>query len=348
MTFNFFILIFTHFALENLILKEKKKLKKKIEISEFSKNLMLKEKDENYIKNKLAYKTRIPVGYGTDDKNVFPTLVAIISLVENAGPNTYYDIFILHPGNFNMGKNLKIFKSVEKNHYNNCSINLINMGNKYSELPFKKNRTMAPTYYRLDIHNKLPGRDRAIWLDGDTLVFEDLSDLIKIDMKGNYVLGFPDSFVEHMETFGLKNSTMICAGVLLIDLEGLRKNNYTEKINNFIIKERNRLKAHDQTVLNAVLHGKKGLLPPKYGMWSFPSKNVAKKHFEKLKPWAKYDDEKEFMYAMNHPAILHFIFPKPFWNTERPPFRKEWWDYARKSEYFKEIFKYAKNYRRKK
>ena len=92
----------------------------------------------------------------------------------------------MHPEKFNIVKNRIIFKSVEKSHSYNCSINLINMENKYEDLPFKKNKTMASAYYRLDIHNVLSRFIRAIWLDGDTLVFEDLTNLINIDMKSNF------------------------------------------------------------------------------------------------------------------------------------------------------------------
>lgn len=247
----------------------------------------------------------------------------------------------MHPQKFNIEKNRKIFKSVEKNHPCKCSINLINMKNKYEDLPFKKNIMMAPAYYRLDIHNIVKDRNRGIWLDGDTLVFEDLNNLIKIDMKDNYVLGFLDSLVNQMEIFGIKNSIALCSGVLLFNLESLRKNNYTKKINQFIGENKYKLFSHDQTIINVVFHDKKGILPPKYGMWAFHNKRIAKKYLSILKPYAKYK-EKEFIYAIDHPAILHYIWPKPFWKNYRPSFRKEWWEYAKKTEYFKEIFKFVK------
>lgn len=335
------IFIVSHLFLELFIIREKNE--KNIR----DKFLNIKNQNNEYSLNDIvSNKTRIPVCYATDENNVYPTLVSMTSLVENAGPNTFYDIFIMHPEKFNIVKNRKIFKSVEKSHSYNCSINLINMENKYEDLPFKKNKTMAPAYYRLDIHNVLSRLNRAIWLDGDTLVFEDLTNLINIDMKSNYILGFLDSGVNHMEEFGLKNSTVLCSGVLLIDLDSLRKNNYTQKINKFLYAEKDRLFSHDQTVINVIFHGKKDFLPPKYGMWAFGNKKKAKNHLNILKPYAKYN-EKEFIYAMEHPAILHYIWPKPFWKNARPTFRKEWWEYARKTGYFKEIFKFVKNYKHK-
>ena len=215
------IFIVSHLFLELFIIREKNENN----IRDKFLNIKIIQNNEYSLNDIVSNKTRIPVCYATDENNVYPTLVSMTSLVENAGPNTFYDIFIMHPEKFNIVKNRQIFKSVEKGHSYNCSINLINMKNKYEDLPFKKNKTMAPAYYRLDIHNVLSRLNRAIWLDGDTLVFEDLTNLINIDMKSNYILGFLDSGVNHMEEFGLKNSTVLCSGVLLIDLDSLRKNN---------------------------------------------------------------------------------------------------------------------------
>ena len=168
------IFIVSHLFLEILIIREKNEKKNRDKFS----NIKIIQKNDYFINDIVSNKKRIPVCYATDEINVYPTLVSMTSLVENAGPNTYYDIFIMHPEKFNIIKNRKIFKSVEKLHSYNCSINLINMKNKYEDLPFKKNKTMAPAYYRLDIHNVLPRLNRAIWLDGDTLVFEDLTNFI--------------------------------------------------------------------------------------------------------------------------------------------------------------------------
>ena len=50
----------------------------------------------------------------------------------------------------------------------------------------------------------------------------------------------------------------------------------------------------------------------------------------------KYD-EKEFVRAYYHPAILHYVWPKPFWRRQRPLFDSEWWAYAEKTGYYNEI-----------
>ena len=43
-------------------------------------------------------------------------------------------------------------------------------------------------FYRLSLHEKLSYINKIIYLDGDTLIFDDLTEMINLDMKGNYVL----------------------------------------------------------------------------------------------------------------------------------------------------------------
>ena len=42
-------------------------------------------------------------------------------------------------------------------------------------------------------------------MDGDTLVFEDLTELIQLDMKGKVVMGFLDGLLDSINSFGFKN-----------------------------------------------------------------------------------------------------------------------------------------------
>ena len=106
-------------------------------------------------------------------------------------------------------------------------------------------------------------------MDGDTAVFEDLTELITIDMKHYYIMGFLDSLPNAIERFGVKDATVLCAGVLLLDLDALRKNHMQEKMYQFIHDNLGKLNQHDQTVINVVCQNNIGILPPKFGIWSF-------------------------------------------------------------------------------
>ena len=110
------------------------------------------------------------------------------SLVKNAGNNTFYNIYVLISPDFTE-ENKEIIMSVEKNNKEHCKIIMINMGDSY--IGYDTNiRIPTAGYYRLSLHNLLPNIDRILYMDGDTAVFQDLSELITLDMKGNYILGF--------------------------------------------------------------------------------------------------------------------------------------------------------------
>ena len=208
----------------------------------------------------------ISCAYALDNAYVFPTIVAMISLVENAGKKTFYHIYIMFGSGFK-NKYKRALLSVQKSHKNNCKIIFINMEDKFKNADIN-NKITTSTYYRLALPNLLPDVNRIIWMDGDTAVFEDLTELITIDMN-NYIMGFLDSMPDAIESFGVKNATVLCAGVLLLDLDALRKNNIQEKMYKFINDNLGKLEQHDQTVINVVCQNNIGILPPKFGIFGF-------------------------------------------------------------------------------
>jgi len=197
----------------------------------------------NYKKNKLI----IPCAYSLDNSYVFPTLVSMTSLAENAGNNTFYSIYVMIDSGFS-SENQKILKTVEEKHVEHCEVIFLLMSDKYKNETLN-NRLKTPCYYRLELHNLLPDINKIIYMDGDTGIFEDLTELINIDMKGNYILGFLDSLPNAIEKFGIPNATVLCSGVLLMDLDALRKNNMTEKFNKFIAEQKGNINQQDQTII---------------------------------------------------------------------------------------------------
>ena len=240
------------------------------------------------------------------------------------------------PNNFEKN-NKDILESVQKRYPGKCKINFIEMGDMFKEqkvLP-------TATYYRLALHDKLPNIKKIIYLDGDSMVFEDLTELINLNMSGYYILGFLDSMIRDVEKYGIQNATVICAGIILMDLEGLRKFNSTEKFKQFMESHNNTIAKVDQDVINAVLHGHLHTLPPKYGIWGFDLYSHAQLHNNVQRPWLKYN-ETELEEGFKHPAILHYTASKPFKNTNSPYFNI-WWNYANKTGYYEAIHNYWLN-----
>ena len=311
-------------------------------------SLLLFELESNYIKIKyLSIKAKeqhdihklnkkiltIPIAYATDNNYIYPTIVSMTSLVLNAANDTFYDIYVLHSPDFKE-ESKQVLKSVEDKYHYICQITFINMMNLYKGL-YINSKIPVTSYYRLSLQDILPDINRIIYLDGDTLVFQDLKELIELDMKGNVILGFLDSIPEAIESFGFKNATVLNCGVLLMDLDAIRKYGYAKKMEDFISKNKHRLNQQDQTVINVVMQDRIAPIPPKFGIWDFDGKKVKNEHLERQWPKLRYN-KTEFDYAYNHPAIIHFVWPKPFWRLKSKYYYK-WCDYARTTGYYYKI-----------
>lgn len=274
----------------------------------------------------------IPIAMAMDDNYVYPTIVSITSAMENADQGTEYSFYIMHNPKFKEENKEKV-KSLEDK-YPACHIHLINMGNQFKGANDKGHIT-TPTYYRLSLSGLLTNIDKIIWLDGDTLVLKDLAPMYEIDMDGLCYRGFLDETVDGTKAFGVDSDHYICAGVMLINLEELRKDGAIEKFNTFIEKNNNSLIQHDQTVINVVCSQKIGVLPPEYGFFNtYATPELSEKYCTKLKYPGKYTKE-DMRRALENIAVLHCIV-KP-WKFFDMHFADLWWDYAQKTSYYDEI-----------
>ena len=273
----------------------------------------------------------IPIAMALDDGYVYPTIVAMTSMLENASKGTKYDYYIMHPAEFKEENKEKI-KSLEKK-YPRCSVNLIDMEDKFKNANDKGHIT-TPAYYRLALSDILPKLDKIIWLDGDTLTFGDLKKMYDIDMKGYYYKGILDNNVKSVEEF-VHNDHCICSGVMLVNLKELRENDMVNKFSKFIEENNARLKQHDQTVINAVCVDKVGVLPLKYGVFNYYYDEEAGKEFiDCLIAKDKYT-EKDLKDAFKHLCIVHCVC-KP-WKHVEYNFVYDWWKYAKMTDFYSEI-----------
>ena len=98
--------------------------------------------------------------YALNNEYIYPTIVAMTSLVINAGKNTFYNIYVLVTPDFTE-ENTNILMSVEKNYTNHCKIIIKNMGNKFKGVD-TNNKIPTSAYYRLELHNILPDVERIV------------------------------------------------------------------------------------------------------------------------------------------------------------------------------------------
>lgn len=180
------------------------------------------------------------------------------------------------------------------------------------------------TYYRLLAELALPRDvDRLIYLDCDIVVRGDLAELYNTNIDDCAIA----AVYQHNE-WGLANRTFerldiplefgyFNAGVMLVNLNYWRKNNVTNRLLNYIKEYGNRIRAHDQDTLNAVLYKETKALDYKWNFLpifldslslTFPSK-------------VDYSIKQE-------PIIIHFVNrPKPWEFYSNHPYTSEYFEY---------------------
>lgn len=278
----------------------------------------------------------IPVAMSVDDRYANMAVVVLTSLLENTNPNTFYDIHILVPGDLK-SSSVKKFDNFQTKYTENCKIDLVSMGVKYKNVSSNLWGS-AVVYYRLQASSVFFNLKKCIYVDGDVMVRCDLSEMYNINIEDWYVAGVHETTTSQhrieCRELGIPNvNECVCSGVLLMNLEKIRKDNLEEKFSKLIEEKGEVVSKHnvDQSVINAVCHGKILFLPNSLIL----NINV-RKYYPDGKDWEK-----------KNPTVVHFNWvPKPWRSPEHSIFHKEWWVYARKTGFYDEVVR-SKMIRRK-
>jgi lipopolysaccharide biosynthesis glycosyltransferase len=185
-----------------------------------------------------------------------------------------------------------------------------------------KGFTRKATWYRVLLDELLPESRRVLYLDVDLMVCGSLAELWSTDLQDNLVgavTNVPElherAYVERPELGG---DPYFNAGVLLLDLDGIRREGAGERLRRLAREEGGRLRWRDQDALNEVLHDRRGELHPRWNCMN------AVMNF----PWAAdYFGAAELAEARRAPAIRHFEGPdanKPWHLLAEPAMRAQY------------------------
>ena len=286
---------------------------------------------------------KVAIAYGLNNQYTYPTIVSMTSILENSYSHTYYIFYLLVDKSTFKEENKKKLMNLEDK-YERCEVYILEISRESIKNANTKRYPLA-AYYRLPLSDLIPDLNRIIYLDGDTIIYTDLSEMYNLEMGNNVMLGFVDNSYQKAEEFGIRTYKYIVSGVLLINLKTIRRENISSKFFEFIDKYQDKLTQEDQTVINIVLHGRIDFLPPKYGIWNFNNKDAVIYHnnYENKNLGIKAYDEKEILNAWNLPSILHFVRAKP-WKPRTKfthnQFHDDWWEYAKLTDVYRNIISY--------
>ena len=167
-----------------------------------------------------------------------------------------------------------------------------------------KGFTRKATWYRIFLPEMRPDVDRMIYLDADLLVLDSLVPLFETDLRGNWIGAVTNVFqwnhVHRPAALGLAGTGVYFnAGVLLMDLERMRRDGRTEALLRFGVENAASIEWRDQDALNVVLGERRLPLHPRWNVMNSFRWGHAEEVFG-----AEAAEE-----ARRSPAIRHFEGP---------------------------------------
>lgn len=179
---------------------------------------------------------KIPVVFATDRNYLFFTCVAITSMAHNARENTFYQIYILTDQAFADEDHL-LDKVQEK--YKNIAITMVPIEEDiFQGVTINNSHVTKVTFYRLALCGLLK-EEKCLYLDSDTLITEDLTELYETNLGDSYIAGCRDIWIDFLEKHKLEArrektgipsmEQYINAGVLLLNLKKLREDHMEPK-----------------------------------------------------------------------------------------------------------------------
>jgi lipopolysaccharide biosynthesis glycosyltransferase len=233
--------------------------------------------------------------------------------------------------------------------FKNCEIKYYYMGDRFKEINVRGYITWSTAmYYRLRLPDLLPNEKRVLYLDCDTLVYKDLTNLYNYNIEGNYFTGMLEP--RDLSYLGLNVNNYINTGVMLFNLDELRKENVSTKIEEFLIKHNYQLLFPVNDSINTVCHKKNGYFSPEYVQWGFCNENFVNKYIDELSIKL---DKKEVLKAYKDPYIYHMIgYKYKPWNGI-PNYKGtvcidpilRFYEMAKKTDYYYNIIEQFKIYR---
>lgn len=259
----------------------------------------------------------IPIFFATDDAYAPLLAVSIRSLLDNASKNYFYRIHVL--ASHMSDENKKRIRSLSTE---NSRISFDDPGKRLERIERSislRDYYSAATYYRIFIADMFKSYDRAIYLDSDTVVTGDISEMFFTDIGGSLVgavhdnVMFVDTFGEYVEkVVNVHRDRYFNAGILLINLSLFRKEQIELKFIE-LLEKRSFPVAQDQDYLNILCKDRVHYFPYEWNLVPDPA------------------------LVGREPKIIHFKMAHRPWHYDNIAYGEYFWKYAEKTEFYNDI-----------
>lgn len=255
----------------------------------------------------------VPICLMADEKYIVPTTVMLSSLFENKNEDTKYSIYILAD---NMDENtISFFENQTKL---NFEIKVVPIDNPYKNYKNSNPNMSCTTFLKFKIPFIFKQYEKILYLDVDTIILKDLSQLYNIDINSYYVAMVEDfHLVKYNEHKRLLLDNYYNAGVMLFNSEQIRQDFNIDIFGETYINNSDIFLHHDQDVFNVLFKNNIKTLPATYNwmvsnsyFWKRDVLNFYKLSNNKIK--------------LNNISILHYTTGLKPWKYKFAPYNHIW------------------------
>ena len=279
----------------------------------------------------------INIVYITDEGFSMPTTVSIASLICNSKKDNKIRIYVFCDGLTEEDK-----KRILELATDNCEIQCIDIKEKkYKFLKDKTELCIKHVSYTAAFKFELPqilNEEKIIYIDGDTVIQNDISELWNLDMSNKSILAVDDQLDTYengksqlASGINVDSQHYFNSGVMVMDLEKMRQSNRTQQLVDYRINGQNRYM--DQDAFNAVM--KDDILPIDI-KYNFLIQITDFYDLDELNSRYRYN-EKTMEAFVSRALILHFAGPIKPWVYNRPWFTEIFMKYYRMTSYRENI-----------
>ena len=278
----------------------------------------------------MEIKQEIPIFFSCDDNYVPYLTVAIQSMKENSSKDNLYKIIILTSCmNDSHKKEIKLLES------ENVKIEFQDIGKLLGKIDRQLKLRLRDYYsisifYRLFIPNLFKKYDKAIYIDADTVVLDDIANLYNMPIEDDLLIAVPDMVINDSNTFhryseialGIPYKQYINSGMIVMNLKEMRKEKIEQKFIYLLLKYNLEVCAPDQDYLNILCKNKIKYIGEEWN---------------KMPDFGKRFKEEEL-------HIIHYNMMRKPWHYEDVPYSDVFWRYAKKSAYYDYMKKELENF----
>ncbi len=261
-----------------------------------------------------------------DDGFVMPTIVAITSAILNKNEESVYNINVI-------GNNLSdyYYKEFESLQTENVHINVIKLNKNFDEYPPANHNPITPTsLIKFELANILSEIDKVIYVDGDTIIRKDLSELYNTDILSCYSGVVKDIIpIIHnniLKELDLDHEAYFNSGMLLLNSKKIREDGIVDKLIDYRKNHKNIFM--DQDAFNVVFEENVKYLDIENDLIL---SSLTHLDFNVLIDYYNLNNDITAQELLKGATILHYASPEKPWKYKNSFNQKEWLFYYKKS-----------------